>query len=68
MLTSNDMARVVSQLANDAKKREMHDILSTMGPAARMNLVNGTRSLVEISEAITRQEEFYMDNTLSMIA
>ena len=56
MLNTNDMAKVVNQLANDAKKREMHDILSTMNPAARANLVNGTRCLVEISEAIQKQE------------
>ena len=66
MLNSNDMARVVSQLANDAKKREMHDILSTMNPAARVDLVNGTRSLVEISQAIERQE--HHDLVGSMIA
>lgn len=56
MLNSNDMAKVVNQLANDVRKREMHDILSTMNPEARVNLVNGTRSLVEISQEIERQE------------
>ena len=50
------MAKVVNQLANDVRKREMHDILSTMNPEARVNLVNGTRSLVEISQEIERQE------------
>ena len=60
MLNSNDMASVVNQLANDVRKREMHDIISTMDTTARQKLVNGTRSFVEISQEIQRQEHNFV--------
>ena len=65
MLNSNDMARVVGQIAKDARKRDMHDIVSGMTHEARESFVNGYRCLGEISHQIEREE---LDIVARMVA
>ncbi len=55
MLTVNDSAKIVQQLANDLITREMHDIVGSMNNNSKVQFVNGVRSLNEIAHNIERE-------------
>jgi len=55
MLTSNDTSKVIKSVANDLIKRELVDISQNMDTDAKINFVNSVRSLVEVSEHISKE-------------
>lgn len=65
MLNSNDSAAVVKHVANDLIKHEKQDIVGSMSRDAKIDFVNGVRTLNEVCDAI--EKEIVADNNLLLI-
>lgn len=65
MLTSKDAALIVQHVSNDLIKREIPEIVSSMDLDSKIALVNGVKSLNEVSDHI--QKEIMKDGGLVFI-